>query len=108
MRRILVTAVAFVALASPLLAHGLSVTATVDGDALVVDARFSNGRAPSGGSVTVVNDVEEELYGAPLNADGSARLPLDAFDTSTGIRIDVETDDGHEGYRIMMPADLGG
>ncbi|RED18781.1 hypothetical protein [Pontivivens insulae] len=98
-------------LAAPALAHRVNVFASVqdvDGtEFVVVEARFSTGRIPVSGDVTVEDAQGEELFVVALESDGTARFPLDREVASDGLSIVVQTGDNHEGYWLLTPADLG-
>ncbi|PWJ17538.1 hypothetical protein [Jannaschia seohaensis] len=109
MIRALVLTVAL-ALAGPALAHRVNVFASVQpadaGEVVVVEAKFSSGRIPALGEV-VVEDAEGRVLATLPLTDGTARFPLDRGAAAGGLSITVRTDDDHEGYWLLTPADLG-
>ena len=96
------------ALAGPALAHRVNVFASVDGSEVVVEAKFSNGRSPTLGEVRVEDAGGALLATYPLGPDGTARFPLDRAAAAEGLSITVTTDDDHEGYWLLTPADIAG
>ncbi|GIT93205.1 hypothetical protein JANAI62_36510 [Jannaschia pagri] len=99
------------ALGGPALAHRVTVFASVQaaeaGEVVVVEAKFSTGRVPTQGDVLVEDASGTLLATYPLE-DGVARFPLDRTVAAGGLSITVKTDDDHEGYWLLTPADLGG
>ncbi|MBM2575712.1 hypothetical protein JQC91_05285 [Jannaschia sp. Os4] len=98
------------ALAGPAWAHRVNVFASVQdaeaGEEVVVEAKFSTGRIPALGEVVVEDAAGTVLATYPLE-DGAARFPLDRAAAAGGLSITVRTDDDHEGYWLLTPADLG-
>ena len=99
------------AVAGPAWAHRVNVFASVEdgaaGEEVVVEAKFSTGRIPALGEV-VVEDAEGTVLATLPLAEGAARFPLDREAAAGGLSITVRTDDDHEGYWLLTPADLGG
>ncbi|MGR3466753.1 MAG: hypothetical protein ACU0CI_02665 [Shimia sp.] len=93
-------------IAAPLWAHGLNVFASVEGEEVVVEAKFSNGRAPVSGEVRVSDDAGELIETLELGEDGTLRFPLDPVHAATGLLIEVEASDGHDNYWILTPDDI--
>ncbi|MBB5514954.1 nickel transport protein [Rubricella aquisinus] len=89
--------------ATPALAHGLNVFASVEGEQIVIEARFANGRAALGAKVQVFDGNDILLVTATTSGE-ETRVPLVGQDT--GVRIVVDAGDGHSDYWIMTPADL--
>ncbi|TFL19799.1 hypothetical protein [Jannaschia formosa] len=109
MIRIALAALLSLALAAPALAHRVNVFASVeDGGTVLVEARFSTGRVPVAGEVRVEDASGTLLATYELDEDGTARFPLDREAAAGGLSITVRTDDDHEGYWLLTPADLGG
>jgi nickel transport protein len=96
---------ALLAAAPPAAAHGLNVFASTDCETVLVEAKFSNGRRPVSGEVRLLDGRDVLLATAGLGEDGSARIPLDGFDTSGGLLVEVEAA-GHEDYWILTPEDI--
>lgn len=86
-------------------AHQLVVFAAVDCQAVTVEAKFSNGRVTQTGDVRVLDGQNKLLATLHLQADGTARVPLDSVDHSTGLLIEVDTGH-HENYWIVTPEDI--
>lgn len=103
MNRIVLSALAIV-LAAPVAAHQLNVFAWVDGDAVVVEGKFSNGRVPQVGTVSVYDAEDTLIHTLQVDAEGQARFPLDG--SETGLRIELLTNEGHEDYWILTPDDI--
>lgn len=102
----MIRAVAVLALmsAAPAAAHQLNVFAWVDGREVVVEGKFSSGRVPQIGVVNVYDAREALVRTLPIEADGTARFPLDGGET--GLRIELITGEGHEDYWILTPDDI--
>ncbi len=94
------------ALAGPALAHRVNVFASVEGEVVTVEARFSTGRIPVSGEVRVEDAGGTLLATYPLREDGTASFPLDAAAAAGGLSITVATSDDHEGYWLLTPADI--
>lgn len=86
-------------------AHQLLVLASTDCEVVLVEARFSTGRAPSRGEVRILNADNTLLLTLALDADGTARFPLADVDASTGFVIEVEAGN-HDDYWILTPEDI--
>ncbi|QPH54514.1 hypothetical protein [Pontivivens ytuae] len=86
-------------------AHQLNVFASVDCEAVLVEAKFSNGRAPVEGKVRVLDGENTLLTTLALEADGTRRVPLDGLDHSGGLVIEVDTG-SHDDYWILTPEDI--
>lgn len=86
-------------------AHQLNVFASVDCDAVLVEAKFSNGKSPVEGEVRVLDGTNALLTTLALEADGTRRIPLDSVDHTGGLVIEVDTG-SHEDYWIVTPDDI--
>ena len=86
-------------------AHKLVVFASVDCEAVTVEAKFSNGRAAQQGDVRVLDGENTLLTTLQLESDGTARLALDSVDHSGGLLIEVDTG-SHDNYWIVTPEDI--
>ncbi|MDJ1008449.1 MAG: hypothetical protein QNJ13_11555 [Paracoccaceae bacterium] len=86
-------------------AHQLNVFASVDCEAVTVEAKFSNGKFASEGEVRVLDGENALLTTFPLEADGTRRIPLDSVDHSGGLVIEVDTG-SHDDYWIVTPEDI--
>ena len=85
-------------------AHQLMVFAAVEGQEVVVETNFSNGKVPKAGTVTVY-DGEDKVVGThALSPDGTARFPLKHAES--GLRIEVTTGEGHDNYWVLTPDDI--
>ncbi|MHA7879911.1 MAG: hypothetical protein ACX931_08980 [Saccharospirillum sp.] len=92
--------------ALPLVAfsHGLNVFASVDGNTLVIESKFASGRVPQTGTVRLFDGYDTLLHETPVTGEAAMRLPLP--DWETGLKVEVDIGDGHEGYWILTPADI--
>lgn len=86
-------------------AHQLLVFASVDCEAVTVEAKFSNGNAVQVGDVMVNNGQDELIETLPLAEDGTVQIPLDTVDHSTGLVIRVDLG-SHDNYWIVTPEDI--
>lgn len=86
-------------------AHKLVVFASVDCEALLVEAKFSSGRPARQGEVRIGDGENNRLATLALQSDGTATVPLDELDTSGGLLIVVDTGD-HDDYWILTPEDI--
>lgn len=101
-----IAALAFVAaVPSGAAAHQLVVFASVDCEAVSVEAKFSSGRVTQQGDVRVLDGENNLLTTLKLATDGTARIPLDSVDYSTGLVIEVDTG-SHDNYWIVTPEDI--
>jgi len=98
-------ALALMLAAGPSAAHQLIVFASVDCEAVTVEAKFSNGRAAQVGDVRIKDGQSDLLTTLPLQKDGTARLPLAEVDHAGGLVIEVDTG-GHDNYWIVTPEDI--
>ena len=89
----------------PALAHQLVVFASVDCQAVTVEAKFSNGRVTQQGDVRVLDGENNLLRTLQLQSDGTALVPLDSVDHSSGLLIEVDTG-SHDNYWIVTPEDI--
>ena len=86
-------------------AHQLIVFASVDCEAVTVEAKFSNGRVTQQGDVRVLDGDNTLLTTLALSEDGTARVPLDDVDHSGGLVVEVDTG-SHDNYWIVTPEDI--
>ncbi|MEM9974543.1 MAG: hypothetical protein AAF771_10200 [Pseudomonadota bacterium] len=86
-------------------AHQLNVFASVDCEAVTIEAKFSNGKFASSGEVRVLDEENTLLTSLELGADGTLRVPLETLDHSGGLVFEVETG-SHDGYWIVTPEDI--
>jgi nickel transport protein len=86
-------------------AHQLVVFASVDCEAVTVEAKFSNGRVTQQGDVRVLDGENNLLTTLQLESDGTALVPLDSVDHSGGLLIEVDTG-SHDNYWIVTPEDI--
>ncbi len=100
-------ALATLAAAAPIgaAAHQLVVFASVDCEAVTVEAKFSNGRVAQKGDVRVLDGNNSLLTTLELKSDGTANVPLAELDHSGGLLIEVDTG-GHDNYWILTPEDI--
>lgn len=95
---------ALLAAAGPVAAHDLSVTARVEGDEVVAEARYTNGNPVRGGSFDVYDGDDVFLIRVEAGPDGIARFPVEGAEG--GLRIEMDAGDGHYDYWILTPADI--
>jgi nickel transport protein len=86
-------------------AHQLVVFASVDCEAVTVEAKFSNGRVTQQGDVRVLDGENNLLTTLQLESDGTVLVPLDSVDHSGGLVIEVDTG-SHDNYWIVTPEDI--
>ncbi|WP_131802592.1 hypothetical protein [Yoonia litorea] len=86
-------------------AHQLIVFASVDCEAVTVEAKFSNGNAVQEAEVRVFDGQNSLLTTLPINTDGTVSLPLESVDHATGLLIEVDTG-SHDNYWIVTPDDI--
>ena len=86
-------------------AHQLVVFAAVDCDAVMVEAKFSNGRAVQEAEVRVLDGENNLLLTLPIETDGTLSIPLDTVDHATGLVIEVDTG-SHDNYWLLTPNDI--
>ena len=86
-------------------AHKLVVFASVDCKAVLVEAKFSNGKVAQKGEVRVLDGENVLMTTLALGSDGTAEVPLDSVDHSGGLLIEVDTG-GHDNYWIVTPEDI--
>jgi len=86
-------------------AHKLTVFASVDCDAVLVEAKFSNGNAVQIADVRVLDGENTLLETLPITKDGTLSVPLDSVDHSRGLVIEVDTG-SHDNYWIVTPDDI--
>lgn len=90
--------------AAPALAHRLNVFAWIEGETVVVEAKFSNGNRARSGTIQIFDGGDRLLRTLPMGPDGTARFPLAGAEE--GLRIEMSTGDGHDDYWILTPADI--
>lgn len=86
-------------------AHQLNVFASVDCEAVTVEAKFSNGKAARKGDVRVLDGENNLLQTLQLGEDGTVSIPLGSVDHSRGLLIEVDTGN-HDNYWIVTPEDI--
>lgn len=86
-------------------AHQLIVFASVDCDAVTVEAKFSNGNPVKIADVRVLDGQNELLTTLPITEDGTLVVPLDSVDHSGGLVVEVDTG-SHDNYWIVTPDDI--
>lgn len=105
MIRTAIIALTIIAAASPAAAHKLRVFASVSGDTVNVEAKFSTGRIPKSGEIRVFDASETLILTLPIDADGVTSFPL-SEDAANGLLIEVEAGEGHENYWLLTPDDI--
>ncbi|NNJ67883.1 MAG: hypothetical protein HKP54_07565 [Boseongicola sp.] len=86
-------------------AHQLTVFASVDCEAVLVEAKFSNGKAVQLAEVRVLDGENALLSTLAIGEDGTLSIPLDSVDHSGGLVIEVDTG-SHDNYWIVTPDDI--
>ncbi len=86
-------------------AHQLVVFASVDCEAVTVEAKFSNGRIAQQGDVRILDGESALLTTLELGSEGTAVVPSDSVDHSGGLVIEVDTG-SHDNYWILTPEDI--
>jgi nickel transport protein len=86
-------------------AHQLTVFASVDCKAVLVEAKFSNGNAVQKAEVRVLDGENALLSTEQIGEDGTLAVPLDSVDHSGGLVIEVDTG-SHDNYWIVTPDDI--
>ncbi len=86
-------------------AHQLTVFASVDCEAVLVEAKFSNGNAVQQAEVRVLDGENSLLLTLPIGTDGTVAIPLDSVDHSGGLLIEVDTG-SHDNYWIVTSDDI--
>lgn len=100
-------ACAGLAIAAPIeaTAHQLVVFASVGCEAVTAETKFSNGRVTQLGNVRVLDSENNLLTTLQLQSDGTALVPLETVDHSSGLLIEVDTG-SHDSYWIVTPEDV--
>jgi len=93
--------------ANPALSHQLSVFAATDCEDVLVEAKFSSGRAPVEGDVRILDGDNTLLQSLQLGQDGTLKVPLEGLDATKGLLIEVDAG-GHDDYWILTPEDIAG
>ncbi|MEM9698904.1 MAG: hypothetical protein AAF943_08965 [Pseudomonadota bacterium] len=86
-------------------AHQLVVFASVDCEAVTVEAKFSNGKAVQRGEVRVLDGESTLMTTLDIDADGTTKVPLESLDHAGGLVIEVDTG-SHDNYWIVTPEDI--
>lgn len=86
-------------------AHQMIVFASVDCEAVLVEAKFSNGNAVQQAEVRVLDGENTLQQTLPIGEDGTVSVPLDSVDHSGGLVIEVDTG-SHDNYWIVTPEDI--
>lgn len=91
-------------LAAPALAHGLLVSARVEGGEVVAEARYENGNPVVNGTFDVFDGDDALILSVEAGPDGIARFPLEGAEG--GLRVEMDAGDGHYDYWVLTPADI--
>ncbi len=86
-------------------AHQLIVFASVDCEAVTVEAKFSNGNPVQLADVRVLDGQNDLLATVPISKDGTVAVPLESLSHSEGLVIEVDTG-SHDNYWIVTPEDI--
>lgn len=92
-------------LASVAAAHGLQIEKTVEADAVIVFVSFDDGTRPADATVVFTGADGSELLRSPTASDGTTSI--DRKLTLGGVVIEIFEPDGHSGYRVLTPGDIG-
>lgn len=104
-RDILLAFTMTVFLGSTASAHQFNVYASVDCEAVTVEATLENGRAPATGEVRLRDQADTVVLTEDLGATGKKRIPLSGIDTRGGLKVEVQAGD-HNDYWILSPDDI--
>ncbi len=86
-------------------AHQLVVFASVDCEAVTVEAKFSNGKRAQQGDVRVLDGDNALQTTLKLSEDGTVSVPLSSVDHAGGLVIEVDVG-SHDNYWIVTPEDI--
>lgn len=86
-------------------AHQMIVFASVDCEAVTVEAKFSNGNVVQQADVRILDGENTLLITLPINENGTATIPVSSVDHSGGLVIEVDTG-SHDNYWIVTPEDI--
>lgn len=86
-------------------AHQMVVFASVDCEAVTVEAKFSNGKAVQLADVRILDGANTLLKTLPITEDGTLSVPLDSVDHANGLVVEVDTG-SHDNYWIVTPEDI--
>lgn len=86
-------------------AHQMIVFASVDCEAVMVEAKFSNGNAVQQAEVRVLDGENQLQTTLEIGEDGTVKVPLATVDHSSGLVIEVDTG-SHDNYWIVTPDDI--
>lgn len=89
----------------PAAAHQFNVFASVDCEAIEVEATLENGERPRSGEVRLLDGTDTVVLTLDLGDAGTRRIPLDGLDTSGGLRVEVDAGD-HSDYWVLTPEDI--
>ena len=93
------------AVVSPAASHQFNVYASVDCEAITVEATLENGRPPATGEVRLRDGTETVIRTLDLGDTGTKRIPLDGLDTGGGLTVEVQSGD-HSDYWVLTPEDI--
>lgn len=86
-------------------AHQMVVFASANCEAVIVEAKFSNGNPVQIADVRVLDGENNVLLTQPITKDGTLTIPLDEVDHAGGLVIEVDTG-SHDNYWIITPDDI--
>lgn len=98
--------VALCVAAFPAAAHDLRVFASVTGETVLVESKFSSGRVPTGGEVRVLDAENTLLLSLEMGAEGKTRFMLPEGAEDSGLMIEVDVSEGHSDYWMLTPEDI--
>ena len=92
--------------ALPVAAHDLRVFASVSGQTVTVESKFSSGRVPTGGEIRVLDAENTLLMTLEIGAGGETTFALPDGTAETGLMIEVDVSEGHSDYWMLTPDDI--
>lgn len=95
-----------IAVALPAAAHDLRVFASVAGQTVTVESKFSSGRVPTDGEVRVLDAENVVLMTLDIGSGGMTKFPLPAGAAEGGLMIEVDVSEGHSDYWMLTPEDI--
>ncbi len=95
-----------IAAAGPVTAHDLRVFASVTGEMVTVESKFSSGRVPTDGTIRVLNADNSLIMRLEIGAEGLTEFTLPEGAATTGLMIEVDVSEGHSDYWMLTPDDI--
>ncbi len=95
-----------IAVAFPAAAHDLRVFASVAGQTVTVESKFSSGRVPTDGEVRVLTADNVVVMTLGIGAGGVTEFALPEGAAESGLMIEVDVSEGHSDYWMLTPEDI--